>query len=552
MSAVGPETTTVEQQRASRLKHRWIFTTLALAVAAIYLLRLDGVFGLWKDDGWYLTLAKSLATGQGYRLINFADEAGVYYYPPGFPILLSFLYRLYPHFPENVWLLKSASLAAMAALGWLLFKLLRQSGRLSEDLAALVAICSVAAPCMVFMATSSLMSECVFAALQMGALLLAERYIDRRDLGVGKVVLIALVASVALMTRSFGVVLVAAIAIYLAKERLFRPLIVFVMAVVIISLPWTIYKRQLERRTSPRAQSRLPGPYSQQFMERVGGSGAKMTVFDLPARFWQNVTAIIGADVGGVFVPSAFRQPNESGEEAVDMTLVVTAIGRDIQGSGKGSMGNALPTKLISLTLFLVVLVGFIHEVRRRLSLMEILIIVYLALVISWGGPPLRYLLPAVPFLFFYLTVGCQNICEQIRSGAHLPSSFDCQQPARVLLLCILGLYFYDHAGYVMAKQLPVTAAQHPDWLRRFDANRRAALWIRDHTSPNEVVTGDNLTLIYLTADRKTDKCEVGECPKRGIRYYLKSEDSAEFKREQIRFESGYPYIQVAEMNGKE
>ena len=179
---------------------------------------------------------------------------------------------------------------------------------------------------------------------------------------------------------------------------------------------------------------------------------------------------------------------------------------------------------------------------------MEILIAVYLALVISWGGPPLRYLLPVVPFLFFYLAIGCQTLCQQMRSGAHLPSSFDCQQPARVLLLCILGLYFYDHAGYIMAKQLPVTAARHPDWLRRFDANRRAALWIRDHTSPTEVVTGDNLTFIYLTADRKTDKCEVGECSKRGIRYYLKSEDSAEFKKEQIRFESGYPYIQVAEM----
>jgi hypothetical protein len=551
MSASGPgvnqTTAAAERNHTPRLKRSWIAATLSLAVAAVYLLRLDGVFGLWKDDGWYLTLAKSLATGHGYRLINFADQAGVYYYPPGFPILLSLLYRLYPHFPENVWLLKSLSLLAMATMGWLFYKLLRQSERLPADMASLVAICTVAAPCLVFMATSSLMSESLFAALQMGALFVAEKYIRRRELRFGRVLLMALLASLALMVRSFGVVLVAAIVIYLLKERLFRPMIIFVVAVGMLSLPWTIYKGQLEQRTSPQAQSRLPGPYSQQFLERTGGSGAKMPVSDLPQRVWQNITAIAGADAGGIFVPSAFRQPNESGEETIDMTLVVTSIGRDIQGSGKGTMGNALATKLISLALFLVVVAGFISAARRGITLMEILIIVYLTLVISWGGPPLRYLLPVVPFLFFYLTFGCQSICEAISRLAHAPS-FDCQQPARVLLLCILGLYFYDHAGYIIAKQLPVAESRHPDWLHRFDANRRAALWIRGHTAKDEVVTGDNVTLLYLTADRTTDKCEVAECAKRGIRYYLKSEDGADFKKDQIRFDSGYPYVQVAEI----
>ena len=88
MSASGPGMAANEQERANRLKQNWILTTVALAVAAVYLLRLDGVFGLWKDDGWYLTLAKSLATGHGYRLINFADQHRVYSYTTGFTILL--------------------------------------------------------------------------------------------------------------------------------------------------------------------------------------------------------------------------------------------------------------------------------------------------------------------------------------------------------------------------------------------------------------------------------------------------------------------------------
>src|SRR5207302_3098586 len=104
---------------------------------------------------------------------------------------------------------------------------------------------------------------------------------------------------------------------------------------------------------------------------------------------------------------------------------------------------------------------GFIHAARRGISLLEILMVIYLALVISWGGPPLRYLLPLVPFLFFYLTVGCQITWEQLCRLLHSPT-FDRHRPARVFLLSILGLYFYDHAGYIMAKPLPVSESRHP------------------------------------------------------------------------------------------
>ncbi|MBL8190262.1 MAG: hypothetical protein JNK38_19755, partial [Acidobacteria bacterium] len=47
----------------------------------IYLLRLDRVVGLFVDDGWYVLLAKSLATGQGYSLINSPSSGILPLYP---------------------------------------------------------------------------------------------------------------------------------------------------------------------------------------------------------------------------------------------------------------------------------------------------------------------------------------------------------------------------------------------------------------------------------------------------------------------------------------
>jgi hypothetical protein len=78
-------------------------SALALALTlAIHWLRLDRVAGLAVDDAWYVLLAKALATGQGYTLINSPTPGTTPFYAPGFPALLSIFYRLSPGFPSNI------------------------------------------------------------------------------------------------------------------------------------------------------------------------------------------------------------------------------------------------------------------------------------------------------------------------------------------------------------------------------------------------------------------------------------------------------------------
>src|SRR5690349_20626555 len=67
----------------------WVGLGTLLCVL-IYFLRLDQVVSYYYvDDGYYVTLAKALATGQGYRLINTPSGSLMPLYPPGFPALLS-------------------------------------------------------------------------------------------------------------------------------------------------------------------------------------------------------------------------------------------------------------------------------------------------------------------------------------------------------------------------------------------------------------------------------------------------------------------------------
>jgi hypothetical protein len=41
-----------------------------IVTLAVYLLRLDLVVGQYVDDAWYVMLAQSIASGQGFHLIS--------------------------------------------------------------------------------------------------------------------------------------------------------------------------------------------------------------------------------------------------------------------------------------------------------------------------------------------------------------------------------------------------------------------------------------------------------------------------------------------------
>lgn len=76
---------------------------LGLVVFAIALwAQTDALAGVFYDDGIYLSLARSLAEGEGFRYGHLpGDPAGVRY-PFLYPYVLSFLWRVWPSFPANL------------------------------------------------------------------------------------------------------------------------------------------------------------------------------------------------------------------------------------------------------------------------------------------------------------------------------------------------------------------------------------------------------------------------------------------------------------------
>src|SRR6266567_3317187 len=55
--------------------------------------------GALLDDGMYVILAKSLATGHGFRWLNVPGMPPATHFPPGYPALLALVWLLVPSFP---------------------------------------------------------------------------------------------------------------------------------------------------------------------------------------------------------------------------------------------------------------------------------------------------------------------------------------------------------------------------------------------------------------------------------------------------------------------
>ncbi len=220
-----------------------VFIVLLLPLP-IYLARLDATAGLMVDDAWYIMLAKALANGEGYRLINSPIADILPMYPPGFPALLSLGFHLYPTFPENLWVLKSLSIGAMLGVGLLSYTYFHRDRQLPRHLAACAAVAITTTPALVFLATSTVMSECVFTLAQLGAVVAAHRAAQPSAEGAWRLVVVAaLLAAAAMLIRSAGVAVIAAIGIFFLKDLQWKRALLFAGVLVISLGPWLVYAR---------------------------------------------------------------------------------------------------------------------------------------------------------------------------------------------------------------------------------------------------------------------------------------------------------------------
>jgi hypothetical protein len=241
--------------------------------------------GHFHDDSVYLTTARALAEGSGYRILSLPGEPHQIKFPPLYPAYLSLVWRAYPSFPANLslmtmltWLLLPAMLTALMSLyrgmGFGLVK--------SACLAAIVAL----SPYTVLLA-QSVMSEIMATLLVVCSLSAAARRTPRSAVVAG------ILAGAAFLTRSATLALLPALVLYYLLNRQKRAALWFVVSMLPFAVAWQVWA--FLHRPQVISEDIL-------FYATYGGHWASnISLSEFPALLWRNAGVLLFG-IGGLLV----------------------------------------------------------------------------------------------------------------------------------------------------------------------------------------------------------------------------------------------------------
>ena len=440
-----------DSARASALTDRLVPVVVFAVVLLVGILTISPwPVGSFEDDGIYTVLARSLASGDGFRFTNLPGSPNATHYPPGYPFVLSLLWRASPGFPENLAMLKFANaiFLALAALGtWSYARSRLAMSTVAAGAAAVLSTISI----VVLFVTGLVLSEPLFLALLMPALLFAERSAesgDTRDAVVAGVFLGALA-----LVRTLGALgILAAVVILLAQKKLRAALVLAAVAAIAV-LPWQVWQSLHADEIAPVLLGKY-GAYGQWLRDGYAAGGLSFA-FDVIAR---NVQGIVSMN-GYMFMP--FRV------DWLRVTAFMVAAGLCVAGAA---------------------------TLVRRVPVTALFLGVYFLTILVWPFDANRFLWAIWPLLVLAVWHGVARLWSWQITPARLamlrPVLLDLN------LLPATGFLVYNVRGYRGAwwASIPRDAAQQA---------APVVEWVARYTHPTDVIATERDLVVHLYTGRR-------------------------------------------------
>jgi len=443
----------------------WFWAAIAMlcALIPVYVTCLAAPgFGLYHDDGVYVVTAKALAEGKGYAIDSLPDATPQTKYPPLFPLLLSFIWRVNPHFPGNIVALRALPFVSLLAWLWLIFVFARS--RIGETPALWICFL-VAANQWVIYTSSIVMTESLFGLLTLGSVWLLEKLVRSDSVFVGAAAIG--LAVLAYATRTAGVVVFGTGVVTLLLARRWRALVVFALAAVASAGLWSGW----QRKSQPAATS-IENYYSAQNYRDSAVTSPRFRLPDKVRIVGQNVVYLFTAPLRLFSVP-VFR---------ADFAI--------------------LPTLLLLYWLNGVFWLGAAHGMSKLPVSARLFTGFYLAMILLWVWHPDRLLLPVLPFLLFAFYCGSRK-WTFVRFS--VPAIAMCAMFAALgtaVMTARHGVTLLGNPLVFFSEEQQVSAT---DLTEPLDDSRISAVyqWIRENTTNDAVILADFDPAVYLYTGRK-------------------------------------------------
>ncbi|MBM3814768.1 MAG: hypothetical protein FJW20_24345 [Acidimicrobiia bacterium] len=427
------------------------FWVLPLAVSAVIALTYvpSNFVGGFHDDGVYLVTAKALAEGKGYTIESLPEPIQQTKYPILFPALLSLVWSLWPNFPDNIPLLRLIPMAAAAAWGWALWRLVGVAWNRPAEARWLVPLV-MSCPMVIYLAAIPL-SETLFAFLCTCSILVLWKAGQSSEEAIRQPLLAAIVCAAAFHTRTMALSLLPCAVLAMPPWK--RPQQFGLFGIVLLALcaPWWTWLHRNPASADPVVAFYTKANYS----------------------MWNSLSSQSTAQ------PMAILQHN-----AGRMTV------------GAATFWN-LPrnsvTLLFCLAVTLLASAGLVKQLFRQEALGAAWALATISMILFWSWPPERFLAPVLPFVVLAVPHA-------------VPSSWmrRLQKPARLFAILFIawGLGMCIHYAVKTTKAgLPHGPLIEGDVT--WQDHRQAYEWIRAKTPPAAVVSSNLDPNYWLYSGRK-------------------------------------------------
>ena len=333
-----------------------------------------GVCGVYHDDGIYVSTAKALASGQGYRLINLPDEPVQTKYPPLYPGMLAVIWRFWPSFPENLLLMQWLTILMMAMSVGFAYYYVTVHHYFSTLTALSAGLLCVTSNYFLYFGTI-LLSEMPFAFFVVIALLVLERFMRCASNRISYQLILAIVLTLPFLTRSVGVVLIPVALILLWFSH--RPVWAIAVGSISLVLAWFIWAAIQNQGINPLASYYTITNYASWNSQSFSGvTWARVVFFNLAYL----TTGLFATGTTGLF---SLVSPSPIAIPLLIFLGIPTLIGI--------SRGMAKYQPLPCFLFF------------------------YLLLVVMWPWPPHRFIVPILLFLLCYWLDGLGTLGQMFR-----------------------------------------------------------------------------------------------------------------------------------------
>jgi hypothetical protein len=434
------------------------FGLILLTMCLGYLIMVPGVCGVFHDDGVYVSTAKAMAQGYGYRLINLPYSPLQTKYPIIFPAMLAVVWKLWPSFPNNIAAMQWLALTFAGLATGLSYLYLVRSNYTSRPSAFLAAALAATSPVYLYYGTL-ILSEMPFAVFTLVAMMALEGYLNLSTSRRGRQFFLGVLLTIPYLTRVIGIVLLPVGLVIILWRR--RPFFWVALGMSVAMLPWASWSI-----LAPKwGESMVTAYYTNYFS------------------WWQFV--ISGGSWGRVVLSNFILiclSPVVSG-----LAILFTTDWFQVFPLGLSLLG------LLSL-------ISIFHKLwYQHHFVLPMFLLSYLLVTLIWPWPPSRFLIPFLPIMLAFLFDGLKGVMNKFLILGH--SCLPILMLGIILLNSNLLTVYLCYQKYQKDSYPSVKLTKcYPPWsayLQVFD-------WIKENTGQDEIIGYGMDTMLYLYTGRQS------------------------------------------------